>query len=97
MTDEQPMTTPTAPSSSRPTQRVRVILSRWGLLPGQDVEVELLTPSGSGPAFGPRLLEGTVAGATTDALLLETRQRVTRVAWRAVATIRDRVTTHPGL
>ena len=35
------MTTPTAPSSSRPTQRVRVILSRWGLLPGQDVEVEL--------------------------------------------------------
>ena len=96
VTDEQPEA-PDLDDAAHERIRVRVILSRWGLLPGQDVEVELLTPSGSGPAFGPRLLEGTVAGATTDALLLETRQRVTRVAWRAVATIRDRVTTHPGL
>ena len=41
--------------------------------------------------------EGRPISPPERALLLETRQRVTRVAWRAVATIRDRVTTHPGL
>jgi predicted methyltransferase len=74
-------------------------LAAWGLTLGQDVEVELLVGSGSAPAYGPRLVEGVIAGATGNVLTIETRPtaRLTRVAWQAVATIRDRVTTHPGL
>lgn len=75
-------------------------LAAWGLTLGQDVEVELLVVSGVGAVpSGPRTIEGTIAGATGNVLAIETRPtaRVTRVAWQAVATIRDRVTTHPGL
>lgn len=95
MTEQQ---RPELDEAAQARVRTRVNLAAWVLTLGQDVEVELLTPSGSGPAFGPRLIEGTVAGATGAALLLETRQGTpVRVSWQAVATIRDRVTTHPGL
>lgn len=75
------------------------ILEDYALRMGDAVEVSLLTQAGVGAVpSGPLLVEGEVVDATTTVVVIETRQRTrVRVSWQAVATIRDRVTTHPGL
>lgn len=64
----------------------------------QDVEVELAVTVGP-PAnsLAPRLVEGRVVDATGAVLVLEARGRLTRIAWQAIATIRDAVAAHPAL
>lgn len=66
---------------------------------GQEVEVEVLAPPHAGE-LGPRIVEGRVVDATTAVVVIESLtagQRRTRVPWSAVALVRDRPNTHPGL
>lgn len=78
------------------------VLDTYGLRPDLPVEVELLIAGGGGATHGttmPRLVEGTVAGATTAVLILEApRPRVVyRIPWAAIALIRtDNTPTHPA-
>lgn len=75
-------------------------LAPWVVVVGDLVEVELLV-IGQPTQVGPVLIEGEVVGGTTKVLVLDTTRpkRRVRVAWGAVATIRDAVTTtpHPAL
>lgn len=72
------------------------ILAGYGLTIGDAVEVELLV--GAGTAVGPRIVEGTIAGAHPAVLVVESAGgRVTnRIPWPAVANVRNRP-DHPGL
>lgn len=68
----------------------------------QDVEVELLVAQEHGTstitAVNPRLVEGRIVDATGSVLILEgAAGRLTRIAWHAIATIRDAVAAHPAL
>lgn len=74
-------------------------LRAWGLTVGQAVEVDLLVAGIKwvGGPVEPTRVEGKVVSATDNALVIETDQAArVRVAWQAVAIIRDRI-THPGL
>jgi len=77
------------------------LLEDYDLVKGAVVEVELLVAAGVGavPA-GPRVVEGTVAGATGRVLVLDSHysRGVTRVPWPAIALIRAAPpATHPAL
>lgn len=78
----------------------RALLVAHRLELGTAVEVELTVTAGP-PAnsLAPRLVEGTVLGATSRVLVLEGRagRRLTRIPWAAIATIRDAVAPHPAL
>lgn len=82
-------------------QEVRNTLAAWGLVGGQDVEVEVLVAGQYAAHVAPRLIEGTITGATGNVLVLNAvpGDRTVRVPWHAIATVRDRVTapTHPAL
>lgn len=76
-----------------------VRLQPYRLELGQEVEVEVLAPSHAGE-LGPRIVEGAIVDATTAVVVIESLaagKRRTRVPWSAVALVRDRPNTHPGL
>lgn len=86
--------------TDRPTNPALGILEDYGLRPDTEVEVELLI-TGGGRSHGstmPRLVEGTVAGATPNVLVLEaTPARIVyRIPWRAIALIRNTHQQHPA-
>lgn len=69
------------------------VLRSYGLRIDTEVEVELLV-TGGGRAHGstmPRLVEGAVASATLNVLILEaaTPAVVYRIPWQAIALIRN--------
>lgn len=72
-------------------------LATYALNLGLDVEVELLVV-GQPSQVGPRLVEGTVAGATDNVLLIThpSTRRVTRLPWPAIAAIRNATPQHPA-
>lgn len=72
-------------------------LADYALTLGDDVEVELLVV-GQPSQVGPRLVEGTVTGATDGVVLLAAgpTRRTIRVPWAAIAVIRNTPPTHPA-
>lgn len=76
-------------------------LRTYGLTMGDRVEVELLVleqigAMGPTPTLRPRIVEGLVAGATDNVLIVAGRHADSRVRWAAIAVIRPAVTPHPA-
>lgn len=94
-----PATPPPSDADARLLEvRATSVLAGYGLTLEQAIEVELLV-TGQPSQVAPRLVEGTIVGATEAALMLEATpgRRTTRVPWSAVALIRDAITHHPAL